>query len=773
MFSVNQHLCPCCSEPLLRHVSSTRIYWFCSQCHQEMPDLKNLVKTEVKQKYRINNNITEHHDLEEGCGQREDLYSCIEINKTLHRLAFSDSLTQVANRRHFEAALDQEWRRMAREQAPLSLIIADIDFFKLYNDTHGHPAGDQCLQQVAQAIVNAVKRPGDLVARYGGEEFVVLLPNTKAEGAVRVAEEIRSAVKALEIVQASSRLSKYLTLSLGVASLIPSNEYSPAMLINAADQALYEAKAQGRDRVILHETLLRQIIVVEQEKTLALQHSNGTAAVPRRGEKFGAATQTKLLMSIESDKKLQPFTFSDSLIQIANRRRLEIYLDQEWRCMAREQAPLSLIIADFDFFKLYNDTYGHQAGDQCLQQTAKAIDNAVKRPADVVPRYGGEEFFVILPNTTAEVAVRVAEEIRSGVKALEIPQSNSKRSKYLTLSLGVASLIPSDEYSPAILINAADQALYEAKTQGRDRVILQEILLGQTTAVEPEKTLALPPSNDTAPVLNNEENIGAATKIERLMSYVAYYVSRGKTVISPLSGSLAFEKSVYQYWGYHRDFEDFWEQLQQRRDFRELYLEGDVYGFGEFLDGSCTVGECARCNLPIPMLEGHAYDVPNCTLCEIPCLSQERVANTESQSFEDEQGITHVVAIGAKPTDYKTLEECFSLNGFEVTFVPNPEEVTSQSLPPVVDFVLIYELSSEAEGQAWAQQLSRHPQLQGVPSVALSAKAGHGLPWMERTLGIKDYVLSPYSGDRLAHHLRQLLQPHLRPDTSDLYWFPR
>jgi hypothetical protein len=85
-------------------------------------------------------------------------------------------------------------------------------------------------------------------------------------------------------------------------------------------------KHKGRDRVILHETLLRQIIVVEQEKTLALQHSNGTAAVPRRGEKFGAATQTKLLMSIESDQKLQPFTFSDSLIQIANRRRLEIIL---------------------------------------------------------------------------------------------------------------------------------------------------------------------------------------------------------------------------------------------------------------------------------------------------------------------------------------------------------------------------------------------------------------------------------------------------------------
>ncbi len=176
-----------------------------------------------------------------------------ETNLELHSLAFTDRLTQLANRRCFDKYLDQEWRRMARENAPLSLILSDVDFFKIYNDTYGHQAGDSCLQQVAKAIRNAVKRPADLVARYGGEEFVVILPNTSAEGAVHVAEKIRAAVKALKIAHANSQIGKYVTLSLGVASTVPCHKSWPANLIATTDQALYQAKAQGRDRVILYK----------------------------------------------------------------------------------------------------------------------------------------------------------------------------------------------------------------------------------------------------------------------------------------------------------------------------------------------------------------------------------------------------------------------------------------------------------------------------------------------------------------------------------------
>lgn len=170
-------------------------------------------------------------------------------NQTLHYLANYDSLTEVKNRRCFNEYLDTEWRRLAREEAPLSLIMCDIDYFKLYNDTYGHQAGDECLRKVAGVLRNAVKRPADLVARYGGEEFVVVLPNTDIQGAAVVAEFIRAGVLGLQIVHAKSAVSKYVTLSVGVACCIPVPMSQPGTLIAIADEALYRAKRTGRDRV--------------------------------------------------------------------------------------------------------------------------------------------------------------------------------------------------------------------------------------------------------------------------------------------------------------------------------------------------------------------------------------------------------------------------------------------------------------------------------------------------------------------------------------------
>ncbi|MFB2923637.1 PAS domain S-box protein [Aerosakkonema funiforme] len=172
-------------------------------------------------------------------------------NKELNRLACLDGLTQVANRRGFDEYLHREWRRLTREQLPLALILCDIDFFKQYNDTYGHQAGDDCLKQVANAIKQAVRRPADLVARYGGEEFAVILPNTKAEGALVVAEEIRDRVRSQQIPHANSGISPYVTISLGIAVTVPTLQTSPERLIHVADLGLYEAKYQGRDRAIL------------------------------------------------------------------------------------------------------------------------------------------------------------------------------------------------------------------------------------------------------------------------------------------------------------------------------------------------------------------------------------------------------------------------------------------------------------------------------------------------------------------------------------------
>jgi diguanylate cyclase (GGDEF)-like protein len=170
------------------------------------------------------------------------------VNQKLQRLATLDSLTQVANRRRFDEYLQQSWQRLSREQQPLCLILCDIDYFKRYNDTYGHQAGDECLKQVAQAISHSLKRPSDLIARYGGEEFAAILPNTPIEGAIQVAETISFQVRQLKIPHQQSSVSDRVTLSLGISGLIPQPNRSIKTLIADADRALYQAKEQGRNR---------------------------------------------------------------------------------------------------------------------------------------------------------------------------------------------------------------------------------------------------------------------------------------------------------------------------------------------------------------------------------------------------------------------------------------------------------------------------------------------------------------------------------------------
>ena len=168
----------------------------------------------------------------------------------LESLAWLDGLTNIPNRRHFNESAESELRRAQRSDSPLALIIADIDFFKNYNDAYGHGAGDQCLRQVAGTLVDqGIFRPGDLVARYGGEEFVALLPETDAVGAALLAERFRRAIEERQIVHDHSQVSPWVTVSVGYAAMTPEATTSLQTLFEAADRQLYQAKAAGRNCV--------------------------------------------------------------------------------------------------------------------------------------------------------------------------------------------------------------------------------------------------------------------------------------------------------------------------------------------------------------------------------------------------------------------------------------------------------------------------------------------------------------------------------------------
>lgn len=201
--------------------------------------------------------IRYHSRAYQALRQRDEAYRALrlsqqqllESNLALQQAMKMDGLTGLSNRRHFDEYLDIEWKRARREQQDLSLLMIDVDYFKLYNDNFGHVMGDDALRSVAQVIAQSFSRPGDLAARYGGEEFAVILPNTSADGARSLADEARRAVQSLAIAHVAPVADAPLTVSIGVATVVPDRDMQPVALIQRADAALYEAKENGRNCV--------------------------------------------------------------------------------------------------------------------------------------------------------------------------------------------------------------------------------------------------------------------------------------------------------------------------------------------------------------------------------------------------------------------------------------------------------------------------------------------------------------------------------------------
>jgi diguanylate cyclase (GGDEF)-like protein len=203
--------------------------------------------------YRLQQEL--HHEVSQ---RRQAELALRKANQELQRLSALDGLTQIANRRRFDEYLAHAWRA-ARGQ-PLGLLLCDVDYFKKYNDQYGHPAGDECLRHVAQALSGVVGHSDDLVARYGGEEFGLILPNTNRSGLEHMAEQARNAVQRLHLRHDYSEIGTHVTLSVGGACCVPGTEHAPAELVAAADQALYDAKRRGRNCAVVAAWTCEQVI---------------------------------------------------------------------------------------------------------------------------------------------------------------------------------------------------------------------------------------------------------------------------------------------------------------------------------------------------------------------------------------------------------------------------------------------------------------------------------------------------------------------------------
>lgn len=601
----------------------------------------------------------------------------VETSQYLRTLAAQDSLTGLYNRRQFNSELAHAWNEARQSGQGLAMLMLDVDFFKRYNDTYGHPAGDTCLIKIAEQLSLLALARGGVAARIGGEEFAVLLPLHTAEQAEAEATTLCEAICAARIEHRESSVAEYVTVSVGVAQLAPSVNDTSSELIALADQGLYQAKSNGRNQAclattltspimhnnerdvsntfdaddidpaavpLLHESEVQSYIKILKDKFIWLRfpaevervYRNHNAEQRRKhlalvavvgliiynfyvyasSELFADVaekavtsqlylTVTLLIFTVVMYQRVmspvwrefsfclgtsivavvsawlmsqsllltaltyavclsfipmfsgvgarQPFWFtfasatvtliatmllfdpvgdvfklvyldtlfilasntvytlilaytleygarkewlfsqvervqnsalvkateqfhrlsvSDSLTGICNRRQFETDFERIWGESQKEARPVGLLIIDVDFFKLYNDTYGHPAGDACLQRVAQVIDEMARAYKGMAARLGGEEFCVLLPGGDLDQIEVLGNKICAAVRDSKIGHKATKvhGQAVITVSVGAASMIPRNNITTTTLLAGADDALYQAKKEGRNQL---------------------------------------------------------------------------------------------------------------------------------------------------------------------------------------------------------------------------------------------------------------------------------------------------------------
>jgi diguanylate cyclase (GGDEF)-like protein len=296
----------------------------------------------------------------------------------------------------------------------------------------------------------------------------------------RALEIVRSSSVSLIVLSTALKTPDAYTICQRIRASV-SGESPPILFLSGFDPAFQSSRvfqAGGADYIAYPASNEEILARVENQLAIARLRAN----LDRQSDQLQRTLQE--LQKLEDSMhqvydELREFSFLDSLTRVSSRRRFEEYLEKEWQRCARDRVSwgdsdktaLSLILCDLDHFKDYNDSYGIAAGDECLKKIARVLESAIKRPADLVARYGGESFAVLLPNTDNEGALTVARSIRQEVSALRISHPNSPVSEYLTLSYGVVTAIPSRALGADTLTRAAQQALHLAKKEGRDRIM--------------------------------------------------------------------------------------------------------------------------------------------------------------------------------------------------------------------------------------------------------------------------------------------------------------
>ena len=359
------------------------------------------------------------------------LEQALEIS---NELAIRDELTGTHNRRHLIKLIDTEKERSTRHGHSFCLCLLDIDFFKRINDTYGHSMGDTVLREFAETVQRQIREP-DSFGRYGGEEFLLMLPETKLDEAISLAERVRMSIETM----AFGGVDLSTTVSIGVAEYRAGESIPQA--VARADEALYLAKSGGRNRVISYVD--------------ALASSDGDADAANGAAHSTDAASARLAALLDPAQ-------CDQLTGLLNRRMLRDRLGHAMGRATRNQATVALMLLNLNKFKEINDALGYEAGDTILSQSAERM-RAALRETDTIARWGGDEFIVVLEDLNqASDAEQVAEKI---LDQFALPFSYGARESFVTLSVGVAILPPTGCDIDALL-KRADTAMTRAKSWG-------------------------------------------------------------------------------------------------------------------------------------------------------------------------------------------------------------------------------------------------------------------------------------------------------------------